>query len=123
MSEKNKKSGYRGDERRKSKRTEVQEYFSLSIVIPNKLGMVRIYMRDLSKSGLCFRTEMDAEFSLGQIIDLRLYINPSFYLPLKSKVMRVHAGEVGLEFVEMNAPATLAVTKLLEFFEAASLVK
>lgn len=121
MSVKMKKSrSYGGEERRKSKRILVQESFSLYVVIPKKMGMARIYMRDISRTGLCFHTEMEEEFSLGQILDIRLYTNPVFYLPLKAKVLRVAAGEIGLEYSEPNSQSVFAIVKLLEFFEAAA---
>ncbi len=121
MSARTKKSiSYGGDERRKAKRILVEESFSLYIVIPKKMGMARIYMRDISKTGLCLRTEVDMDFSVGQVLDIRLYTNPIFYLPLKAKVLRVHNGELGLEYIDADSKSVGAITKLLEFFEVAA---
>lgn len=108
------------EERRKNKRTMVQDFFSVFIVIPNKHGMAKIYLRDLSKAGLCFRTEMEEPFAAGQVLDLRFYTNPNMYIPLQCRVIRVQDGEVGVEFVHAGEKAVQAMQKLLEFFEIAS---
>ena len=105
------------DERRRARRTLVQESFNLFLVIPEVHGMVRIYMRDISKVGLCFRTEMEGDFRSGQKFKARMYLNPAFYLPLECKVIRVSGGEVAVEFPETGAGQ--AIAKLQEFFDAA----
>ncbi|HEY8279544.1 MAG TPA: hypothetical protein VIH99_07975, partial [Bdellovibrionota bacterium] len=55
-----------GEERRRARRTIIQESFNLFLVIPESLGMARIYMRDISRLGLSFRTEMDIGVKQGQ---------------------------------------------------------
>lgn len=116
MSGKNKKQG---EERRRARRTIVQESFHLFLVIPPVHGMVRIYMRDISRLGLCFRTDVEGNFHEGQSFQARLYINPAFFLPLECRVVRVLGGEIAVEFTEPDSPAAHAVAKLQEFFEAA----
>jgi hypothetical protein len=119
LSPKAKKSSGRGEERRRARRTIVQESFHLFVVIPQLHGMVRIYMRDLSRVGLCFQHDLDSPLTVDQNVSARLYINPGFYLPLECRVARVGGGEVALEFLEPDSPAAQAVAKLQDFFTAA----
>ena len=107
----------KADERRRARRTIVQESFNLFLVLPELHGMVRIYLRDISKIGLCFRSEMEGTFTMGQKFKARVYLSPAFYLPLDCKVVRVIGEEVAVEFTE--AGAGIALGKLQEFFEAA----
>lgn len=105
------------DERRKAKRTIVQESFNLFLVLPELHGMVRIYLRDISRIGLCFRSEVETKFTIGQKFKARLYLSPAFYLPLECLVVRVSGVEVAVEFPETGSGE--AVAKLQEFFESA----
>jgi hypothetical protein len=111
------KSKDSAEERRRARRTLVRESFNLFLVIPEVHGMVRIYMRDISRVGLCFRTEMEGDFRSGQKFKARMYLNPAFYLPLECKVIRVSGGEVAVEFPE--AGAGQAIARLQEFFDTA----
>ncbi|MGE3262599.1 MAG: PilZ domain-containing protein [Bacteriovoracia bacterium] len=117
MAGKNKKEVQ--DERRKAQRMAVQESFNLFLVIPSVHGMVRIYMRDLSATGLCFRSEMETDLAQGQKVSARLYINPAFYLPLECVVVRVGKGEVAVQFLDAESPAVKAVAHLQSFFDSA----
>jgi hypothetical protein len=118
MNAKNKKQAS-GEDRRRARRTVVQESFHLFLVIPPIHGMVRIYMRDISRLGLCFRLEMECDIRSGQKFQARLYINPAFYLPLECVVVRAQPDEVAVEFLEPDSPAAQAVGKLQDFFESA----
>lgn len=112
----NKKSGA---EQRKARRTVVQESFQLYLVIPKMHGMVRVYLRDISQLGLCFSSEMPSSFQMGQSVNVRIYINPSFYLPLDCKVVRILPAEVALEFEDPTCASAQALARLQEFLEAA----
>lgn len=114
MAAKNKKA----EERRRARRTVVQEGFNLFLVVPELQGMARIYVRDISAVGLCFRTEIEVPLKPGQKLHARLYLNPAFYLPLDCLVVRVSRGEVALEFPESGAAE--AIGKMQEFFDAAA---
>lgn len=107
------------DERRKFQRMAVQESFNLFLVMPSVHGMVRIYMRDISASGLCFRSEVESSLAQGQKVSARLYINPAFYLPLECEVVRVGKGEIALQFTDPASPAAKSVALLQEFFDSA----
>lgn len=118
MAGKNKKQDVQ-DERRRTRRMAVQEGFNLFLVMPSVHGMVRIYMRDLSAGGLCFRSEVETSLKPGQKVSARLYINPAFYLPLECEVVRVGKGEVAVRYEDENSPAAKAVALLQDFFDSA----
>jgi hypothetical protein len=88
-------------------------------VIPELLGMAKIYMRDISKLGLSFRMEIDLEIKQNQELKARVYLNPAFYLPLDCKVMRIHKEEYGVEFTQPEAEAVKTLAILQDFFDAA----
>lgn len=117
MSAKAKKES--GEERRRARRTVIQESFNLFLVIPEVLGMARIYMRDISKLGLSFRTEMEVALKQGQELHARVYLNPAFFLPVDCKVVRVRGSEFGVEFTKPDHPAVQALAQLQDFFDAA----
>lgn len=108
-----------GEERRRARRTVIQESFNLFLVIPESLGMVRIYMRDISKLGLSFRTEMDLGLKQNQQLKARVYINPAFFLPVECKVVRLGNAEIGVEFNDAEHPSAHAIALLQDFFDAA----
>lgn len=108
-----------GEERRRARRTVIQESFNLFLVIPEALGMVRIYMRDISKLGLSFRTEMETGLKQGQELKARIYINPAFFLPVECKVVRLGNAEIGVEFTKADHPSAQAIGLLQDFFDAA----
>lgn len=108
------------EERRKARRILVQESFSMFVVLPEIHGMARIYMRDVSKFGLCFRSEVDANVQAGQSIMIHLYVNPLFYLPFKARAIRVSGGEIAVEFSDPESRPVKALGHLLDFFESAA---
>jgi hypothetical protein len=107
------------EEKRKSKRTPVRDSFQLFLVIPEATGFVRLYLRDLSAGGLCFRTEMPMELEMGQEVEARIYLNPSFYFSLPSSTVRVQKGEYALAFNDPKSLAAQAIQHLQEFLNAA----
>ena len=109
-----------GAERRRAKRVLVQESFSIFVVVPAGHGLVRLYMRDLSRLGLCFDCEIAGSFKAGQEFALRLHVNPGFYLPLEAKVVRVQNLEVACEFKDPEGVAVQSVAKLLDFLDIAA---
>ncbi len=107
------------EDRRRARRTVIQESFNLFLVIPEALGMVRIYMRDISKLGLSFRAELDTGLRQNQQVKGRVYLNPAFYLPVEFKVVRVSGEDIGVEFHEPHSSAVTALGLLQDFFELA----
>ena len=108
-----------GEERRRARRTNIQESFQLFLAVPEVLGMVRIYLRDISSLGLCFRTEVELGLKKDQLLHVQLYLNPSYYFPLACKVIRAGASETAVEFLKPESPAAKAIGTLQDFFSAA----
>lgn len=108
-----------GAERRRSPRTLIQESFNFFLVLPETTGMVRIYMKDISSVGVSFRTEVEGNFKQGDSFKARLYMSPTFFIPLECKVVRVKGVDIAVEFPNAKSPAALAIAKLQEFLEAA----
>jgi hypothetical protein len=108
-----------GEERRRARRTVIQESFNLFLVLPEAFGMARIYMRDISRLGLSFRSEMELGLKPNQELRARVYLNPAFFLPVDCKVVRAKGSEFGVEFTKPENPAVLAIGLLQDFFDAA----
>lgn len=108
-----------GEERRRARRTAIQEGFQLYLAIP-QTGMVRISLNDISKVGLSFRSDFDLGLKLDQSIEGRIYLNPAFYLPFAGKIVRMNPGNVGVEFTEPASASVQALGLLQEFFEVAA---
>lgn len=110
----------KGEERRKAKRTAIQESFSFFLVIPNRLGMSKIYLRDVSATGLAFFSESLEGFSAGMEFEVRLYTGPAFFLPVKVSVVRVNPSDVAVSFLEPASAPVRAIAKFLEFIDLAT---
>ena len=108
-----------GIERRQSKRMVVQESFRIFLVVPTLFGMAKIYLRDISRGGLCFQPDMESDIQPNQVLSARLYMNPAFYLPIDCKVVRVHKGEIAVEFQNTKSTAVQAIGKLQDFLDLA----
>lgn len=106
-------------ERRKVARKLVQDSFSLFLVIPDHHGMGKLYIKDISPLGLGFENDNVGTYEDGQELNIRLFTNPFFYLPIQAKVVRARGKTIGLEFMEPQSMPVKAVRKLLEFFELA----
>ena len=106
-------------ERRRSKRLQVEKSFSFFSVIPSVLGMSRIYMKNVSKQGLCLIAELPDSFHKGQQLDMRVYTGPLLYFPIHAKVVRVDGSDVGVEFSKPESEEAQALAKFLEFLELA----
>jgi hypothetical protein len=119
MAAKKKASSSDHDERRRTKRTIVRESFNLFLVIPELHGMSRIYLRDISAGGLCYRTEVESKMKPGQNFQGRIYLSPGFYIPVDASVVRSGGGETAVSFADPDSPAAQAILKLQGFFEAA----
>lgn len=109
--------GKQGEERRRAKRIAVQESFSFFLVIPKKLGMSRIYMRDISTNGISFWSEQVDQFAQGNELQVRLYTSPALYLPIAVTVVRVKPNEVAVEFKDLQSDAVRALSKFLDFLD------
>ena len=89
------------------------------MALPEAGGMARIYMRDFSRLGLRFFTDFDLGIRTGQVLKTRIYLNPTFYLPVECKVVRSQGNEFGAEFLQPDHPSVQALAILQDFFDAA----
>ena len=110
----------RSDERRRAERVLVSEAFSFFLVIPKQSGMSRVYMKDISTTGISFWTDIPQAFEANAKLQIRLYTGPTLYLPLTVKVIRSGNGDVAVEFAGDEPKSVVALQKFLEFLEAAS---
>ncbi|OFZ19979.1 MAG: hypothetical protein A2X94_11480 [Bdellovibrionales bacterium GWB1_55_8] len=114
-------------ERRKTRRRPVLETFSIFVVIPRK-GFHRLRIFDLSEDGIGFELDTDGEshddFSVtqGQVLDVRLYLNQSLFLPIGVELVRVdeaHATRrIGGRFSDKNSKAYAAFVSFLEMLDS-----
>ncbi len=103
-------------ERRRTKRRPIVESFSLFAAVPKK-GPFRLRIQDVSEHGVGLDIEADEPEELkdialksGETIELHFYLNPTLFLPLKCKVVRLEdkksGGKLaGLEFTDTGTKA------------------
>jgi hypothetical protein len=88
-----------GEERRKSVRRKILDSFGMFCTGPRK-GGYKLTIHDMSEGGLAFDLDVEGEdfeffpVSLGESIDIRLYVNQSVFIPLRVKMVRVTEGSV-----------------------------
>jgi hypothetical protein len=122
-------------ERRRSKRREILSTFSLFVVVPRK-GPHRLTVHDLSEDGIGFDLDIEeeADTSSGDglpaklqnsKLDVHLYLNQSFYLPLRASIKRVEDRKktirrLGAEFTERQDPAYRGLIAFIAMLDAVS---
>lgn len=89
-------------ERRRSERKEVLETFHVFLVVP-KMGMRKIYLKDVSTGGMGIQVEPGDRFTPGDVLPCEFYINPSLKLPLSLRVAHVLDEKVGCEFSDTSS--------------------
>lgn len=120
-----------GAERRRSKRTDLLDTFSLFVSVPKK-GPHRLKVYDLSDIGIGFDLDIEEEgmpefpVESGDSLGLDLYLNQSLSIPLQVVVRRVQVKEgvrrVGAEIASKDTAGASAVRAFLEMLEAISSV-
>ncbi len=128
MTKQNKDSSQppKGIERRKTRRRNILATFSIFLVIPQK-GIHRLMIHNISEEGIAFDFDIESEApfdfpaKIGDSIDARLYINPSLYIPIQMKIVRIEKSgdgrRVGASFQNIkseNHQALLSFLKLLD---------
>ncbi len=90
---------HQNNEKRKSKRREILEYFSFYACVP-KIGYTRLKVNNVSETGIGFTIETFGEIKLAKDdqCDLQFYLNQSLFLPLRIQVMR-HDEQDGIQQV------------------------
>ncbi|MCB9072069.1 MAG: PilZ domain-containing protein [Bdellovibrionaceae bacterium] len=77
------------EERRGVKRTLLQEFVGLHLIIPSQ-GLARCSIYDISENGLAFDMYMDAgQFRVGEMVALRVYMNHQTYFPFVVKINHI----------------------------------
>lgn len=126
------KSNPSGAERRKWKRFEILETFSLFASVPAK-GPLRLRVHDISEAGMGFDLDIpeeggDAGFkvSVGSAFEIHLYLNESLYLPLEVEVRRLAekggVRQIGGEFTAQSTQAKgrVALKAFVQFLDTLS---
>ena len=119
-------TSYKGSERRKALRRPVLGTFSLFLVIPKK-GPQRLYIHDLSELGLGTDLEVEGEedmgfsLTLGESLEVQLYLNQSLYLPLNVRVARLETingvRRMGSEFSERTTQSMKALKAFVKMLD------
>lgn len=77
------------EERRGVKRTLLQEFVGLHLIIPTK-GLAKCTIYDISENGLAFDMTVDAgQFRVGEMVALRVYMNHQTYFPFVVKINHI----------------------------------
>lgn len=77
------------EERRGVKRTLLQEFVGLHLIIPAK-GLSKCVIYDISENGLAFDMPADqGQFRAGELIALRVYMNHQTYFPFVVKITHI----------------------------------
>jgi c-di-GMP-binding flagellar brake protein YcgR len=116
------------NERRKTKRTDILDTFSLFVSIPQK-GPHRLKVHDISEGGMGFDFDIEDEIGThdvpvesGASLSVYLYLNQSLHIPLAVKVRRVTEGggvrRVGAEFAEPKSKGYAALLAFLKMLDA-----
>jgi hypothetical protein len=117
-----------GAERRKSKRLDILDTFSLFVVVPAK-GPMRLKVHDISDAGIGFDLDIAEEqgsvgfeAKVGNNFDIHLYLNQSLYLPLHVTVRRIVDAEgirrIGAEFQGKATKGQVALLAFLDMLDA-----
>jgi len=113
-------------ERRRTHRRTLLKTFAFFVVVPQK-GAHRLPVHDLSEEGIGFDLDIEGEMigdspiQLGDIVDLRFYLNHSLYIPLKIQIVRVEESNqirrIGASFSELGSPGHQACIKMLQMLD------
>lgn len=119
-----------GAERRRSKRMDILDTFSLYAVVPTK-GPMRLKVHDISDLGIGFDLDVAEErgaqsfqLKLGASVDIQLYLNQTLYLPLTVQARRISDRDgirkIGAEFQGHGSKAYIALISFLDMLDAVS---
>lgn len=112
-------------ERRKHKRRQIIDSFSMFVALPLKGGH-KLGLHDLSEQGIGFDFDTDGEahadspVAKGDTFTVHLYLNQSLSLPLTVRVARIEPGAIrrlGAEFTEPQTPAFQALLAFVQFLD------
>jgi c-di-GMP-binding flagellar brake protein YcgR len=117
-----------GIERRRTKRTDILDTFSLFVSIPQK-GPHRLKVHDISEGGIGFDFDIEDEIGThdlpiqtGTDLSVFLYLNQSLHIPLNVRVRRVSESKgirrIGAEFAGRESPGHAALMAFLQMLDA-----
>ncbi len=117
-----------GAERRRSKRLDILDTFSLFVVVPAK-GPMRLKVHDISDAGIGFDLDIEEELGaagfevkIGNEMEIHLYLNQSLYLSLPVTVRRIVDAQgirkIGAEFRGKGTKAQVALLAFLDMLDA-----
>jgi len=111
-------------ERRKAKRFDIIDSFSVSLVLPGK-GGYRLKINDLSEIGINFDFDLKDEepapidLASDEDLDAQLYLNQTLFLPFKMRVIRVTENKgirtVGAEVSDADEAVRTALSSFVIF--------
>jgi PilZ domain len=82
-------------ERREVKRTILTEFISMHAVVPD-FGLLKVALYDINDRGLAFDLEEGkGQYSEGDQVELRVYLNHQTYFPIVTRVLHVNKQESG----------------------------
>jgi hypothetical protein len=128
MSKSTKAGQQSGAERRKSKRMDILDTFSLFVVVPAK-GPMRLKVHDISDAGIGFNLDIEEEqgassfeAKVGDSFEVHLYLNQSLYLPFTVSVRRIVDTEgvrrIGAEFQGQGSKGQTALSSFVHMLDA-----
>jgi hypothetical protein len=84
-------------ERRQVRRTILAEFIGACVVVPQK-GLQKVALYDISENGMAFDMDIEAgQFSNGEEVAMRVYLNHQTYFPFVLKVSNVrYIGDEGV---------------------------
>ena len=118
-----------GAERRKSTRRPIVDTFSLFVVVPRK-GDFRLKLHDASDHGIGFDVDMEGEtvgeeifpLETGDLLNVHFYLNPSLFLPLQIRIMRIEKREgirrIGGELQERKSKEYAAFKAFIQMLDS-----
>jgi hypothetical protein len=114
------------EEKRRGRRRTILESFSLFCVIP-KRGLHQLPIHNISESGVAITVDVQGEnieeikHTRGEILDLRLYLNRSLFIPVSIKIARIEIKNgirlIGAEFVDTDSLEYRSIQSFLSMLD------
>lgn len=84
-------------DRRQVRRTILTEFISLHAVVPGH-GLLKVFLYDINDKGLSFDLEEQrGHYNVGDVVEMRIYLNHQTYFRIETKVAHVtHVEDEGL---------------------------
>jgi hypothetical protein len=113
------------EDKRSNRRTVLTKFFGAFVVVPEH-GLQKVSLHDISATGISFETpKLDGQFSQGEELALRVYLNKEIYFPVLievKNVRRVPSKEMnrhGCGFIKTSRNEDV-ITSFVKFIESVS---